>query len=156
MGTPARQTTEAYLSSHSAQISPRMRSVHRGTNDLGNIYLSSIQRAIDFIEDHLQEHISAEEVAFRAGFSEYHFHRIFSEVLGESVKEYVLRRRLTHAAQQLEATETPIIDIAFRSGFKSQESFTRAFQKLFGTTPGRYRRFGTTTPFSERAKTRTT
>jgi AraC family transcriptional regulator len=44
----------------------------------------------------------------------------------------------------------PIIDVAYKSGFKSQEAFTRAFQKIFGVSPGRYRRWGTSTPYSER------
>jgi AraC family transcriptional regulator len=121
-----------------------------------SIHIASIHRAINFIEEHLDRPLYSEEVALCAGFSEYHFHRIFSEVLGESVKEYILRRRLTCAAMRIQSTAMPIIDVAYKSGFKSQEAFTRAFQKIFGVAPGRYRRWGTSTPYSERVKAQTT
>lgn len=81
-------------------------------------------------------------VAEQIGFSQYHFHRIFTAMVGESVKDYLRKRRLMVAAQALLSSDSPILALALRSGFDSQEAFTRAFRKMFGVTPGAYRRFG--------------
>jgi AraC family transcriptional regulator len=105
-------------------------------------YLPAVQSAIDYIESHLQGELSSQEVAAHIGFSPYHFHRIFSAILGESVKDYVRKRRLMVAAETLSTDDVSILDLALQSGFDSQEAFTRAFKKMFGTTPGAYRKLG--------------
>jgi len=102
-------------------------------------YLQGIQRAIDYIEDNLGRVIDGSQVAACAGFSTYHFQRVFSAMLGESVAEYIRKRRLSEAARALKQTTEPILEIALRCGFDSQEAFTRAFKKMFRVTPGRYR-----------------
>lgn len=103
-------------------------------------YNDRINAAIDFIENHLFEEISAGSVAEHIGFSEYHFHRIFQGMLGESVAAYIRKRRITEAAILLKKSSKPILDLAIMSGFETQESFTRAFKKLFGLSPGEYRK----------------
>lgn len=103
-------------------------------------YLQTVQLAIDYIEENLQRELYVEDVARRAWFSVYHFHRIFQSVVGDTVKEYIRKRRLTQAALALLHTDKRILDIAIDFQFESQESFTRSFQQVIGITPGRYRK----------------
>ena len=103
-------------------------------------YLAKIQRSIDFIEDHLQEDLSLVQVAKVVAFSPYHFHYVFGTTVGESFKDYIRKRRLTEAAHVLRRTDRGILDIAIDYGFESQESFTRAFKKMFRINPGAYRK----------------
>jgi AraC family transcriptional regulator len=103
-------------------------------------YLKQIQRAVDYIEENLSNELSITEISQQVNFSMYHFHRIFQSFVGESLTEYIRRRRLTAAAHLLRNTNLRIIDIASEYGFNSQEAFTRAFKKMFGITPGMYRR----------------
>lgn len=103
-------------------------------------YKERIETAVDFIEEHLFEPISACSVAEHIGFSEYHFHRIFQGMLGESVAAYIRKRRISESAALLQSTDKSILELALISGFETQESFTRAFKKLFGISPGAYRK----------------
>lgn len=102
--------------------------------------LTTVQSAIDFIEEHLDEKVAVATVAQHAGFSEFHFHRIFISIIGESVSSYQRRRRLSRAAGQLKNTALAVAKIAADAGFDSQEAFTRAFKALFGSTPALYRK----------------
>lgn len=99
-----------------------------------------IQKTIHWIELHLHEQISANDIDEVTGFSKYHFHRIFQASVGMSVSEYIRMRRLANAASTLLNTDERIIDIAFYYQFEAQESFTRAFKKLYGLPPGQYRK----------------
>jgi len=103
-------------------------------------HISQVQAAIDLIEDNLKQELLTEAIARRAGFSSWHFQRIFRAMVGDSVKEYVRKRRLTQAAEELSKTDNQIIDIAFDYQFESQESFSRAFKAVFGITPGQCRK----------------
>jgi len=99
-----------------------------------------IQKTIEWIEAHLHEQISPDDIDVVSGFSKYHFHRVFQTSVGMSVSEYIRIRRLAKAASILLNTDERIIDIAFYYQFESQESFTRAFKKLYGLPPGQYRK----------------
>ncbi|BBI34290.1 AraC family transcriptional regulator [Cohnella abietis] len=103
-------------------------------------YYDKIIKTIDFIEIHLKEDLSPNNLAEQAFFSVTHFYRIFRGMVGESVKEYIRKRRLSQSAIELLASEKRIIEIAMEYGFDSQETYIRAFMKMFGITPGRYRR----------------
>ncbi|HEY9713937.1 MAG TPA: AraC family transcriptional regulator, partial [Chroococcales cyanobacterium] len=103
-------------------------------------YKSKILAAVDYIEDNFSDADLLENVSAHVGLSAYHFHRVFAGMLGESVMEYARKRRLSEAAVQLQGSTRPIIEIAMDSRFDSQESFTRAFKKMFGITPGAYRK----------------
>ncbi len=103
-------------------------------------YYDKIQKTIDFIELHLTEDLSPNIIAEQTFFSMTHFYRIFRGLVGESVKEYIRKRRLSQSAIELLAGEKRIIEIAMEYGFESQETYSRAFTKQFGITPGRYRR----------------
>lgn len=103
-------------------------------------YYSRIQDAVDYIEENLTSKITLEDISRKAYFSMYHFHRIFSAMVGSSIKEYIRKRRLTEAAYELVNTNKRIIDIALEYQFESQQSFTKAFKKMYGITPGKYRK----------------
>lgn len=105
-------------------------------------HLRQIQRAIDYIEDHMAEDISSDLIAKVAGFSKWHFQMVFSSAVGDTLKEYIRKRRLTAALIALGATDKRIIDIALDAGFESQEAFTRAFKHMFGKNPGECRKEG--------------
>ncbi|EGQ21742.1 MULTISPECIES: helix-turn-helix transcriptional regulator [Sporosarcina] len=103
-------------------------------------YSPVIQSTINFIEKNLNEELSLEDVSANAGFSKFHFHRIFQNETGVSVTEYVRYRRITESAQVLIYTNAKIIDIAMNYGFESQEAFSRAFKKYYHLPPGHYRK----------------
>lgn len=103
-------------------------------------YANRIQSAVDFIEVHLSDDLRLYDVALHCGFSEYHFHRIFSAILGESVSEYIRKRRLSRAAAAILNSSESIMEVALDAGYDSQEAFTRAFKTMYGVTPGRLRR----------------
>lgn len=103
-------------------------------------YTWEMKAALDYIEHHLNEHIQSADAADAAGFSKYHFHRIFKKETGLGIYEYIQRRRLSKAASLLLYTDMPVIDIALYFCFDSQEAFTRAFKRIYGMPPGRYRR----------------
>jgi AraC family transcriptional regulator len=103
-------------------------------------YLEQLETAVIFIENNLHEDLRVDEVAGVAGYSYYHFHRIFEAVLGETVGNYIRSRRLCRAAGDLLYTDKRILDIAVQYQFDSQEAFSRAFKKAYKVTPGVYRK----------------
>ena len=102
-------------------------------------YLANIQRAIDTIESNLRQPISLNQLAREAGFSFWHFQRVFAAVVGEPLGFYLRRRRLTVAAEELRTTRRRILDVALDYQFESHEAFTRAFKKVFHLNPGEMR-----------------
>jgi AraC family transcriptional regulator len=107
---------------------------------MGNDYYKWVYQAILHIEANLEEEISLPEVAEQAGYSVFHFGRIFQGVTGETVMDYVRKRRLTEAAKALVQTNRRILDIALDWQYDSHEAFTRAFKRAYGMTPGAFRR----------------
>lgn len=105
-----------------------------------NDYYKWVYEAIVHIEANLDEEISLPEVAEKAGYSVFHFGRIFQGVTGETVMDYVRKRRLTEAAKALVQTNRRILDIALDWQYDSHEAFTRAFKRAYGVTPGIFRR----------------
>lgn len=103
-------------------------------------YLQQLEKSVMFIEDNLGEGIRVEDVGAVAGYSYYHFQRIFEAVLGESIGDYIRTRRLARAAGDLIYTDRRILDIAVDYQFESQEAFNRAFKKVYRVSPGVYRR----------------
>jgi AraC family transcriptional regulator len=97
--------------------------------------LKHMNEALAYIEENLTEDIDYNEVAKRAYSSEFHFKRMFSFLAGISLSEYIRRRRLTIAAFEIANSDIKIIDVAIKYGYKSPDSFTRAFQSLHGITP---------------------
>lgn len=101
-----------------------------------------VVNALKAIEDGLRGKLELARIAEQACFSPFHFHRVFSALVGEPPAAYVRRRRLTRAGDCLLNTKTKIIDIALDWQFQSPEAFARAFARQFGFTPSRYRRLG--------------
>lgn len=102
-----------------------------------------ISNSVRYIENNLREDIRVSDVAREAGYSLYHFIRLFDAVTGFTPKEYILRRKLTEAAKIITATDRRIIDIAFDFEFQTHESFTRAFRRCFGENPADFRKSAT-------------
>ncbi len=102
--------------------------------------LKCLQKALNYIEEHLEEKITLEDLADVANYSPWHFHRLFKAYVGKGVGEYVRLRKLSKASYELVFTVRPIVDIATKYSFESQAAFTRAYQTCFGVTPGKARR----------------
>lgn len=102
-------------------------------------YKRRILRVLVHIQEHLDDPLSLEELAARACFSPYHFHRLFKGMVGESVKEHVRRLRLERAASRLKLSAASITHIALDAGYESPEAFTRSFRNVFGFSPSRFR-----------------
>lgn len=102
---------------------------------------SPLARALRHIEAHFAEPLSVATLATVAGFSPFHFARLFASQVGESPISYVRRRRMRFAVERLSADPPPdLVQLAFDCGFDSQEAFTRAFKQALGVTPGRFKR----------------
>mgnify|MGYP001818830745 CR=1 FL=1 len=108
--------------------------------------ISRINDVLFAIHRDISVDLGAARLARVAAWSEQHFHRVFREVVGESVHSFVRRTRIEHAANQLTFDrDTPILEIAQKCGFHSLSSFSKAFRAVFGTSPGRWRRGDATT-----------
>ena len=109
-------------------------------SDTQSDYRERLLRVMVYLQNHLDDPLSLEDLAKVACFSPYHFHRIFRGVVGESVKEHVRRLRLERAAFRLTSSSRSVIEIALDAGYDTHESFTRAFGRMFGMSPSAYRR----------------
>ncbi len=105
-----------------------------------NDYYVRIEKAVDFIEENLKEKLTIEMIAKKAYFSKYHFIRVFTAMTGETIGNYLRRRRISRSSKQLISTDRSILDIAFDYQFESQEAYTRSFKKIYNTSPGKYRK----------------
>ena len=102
-------------------------------------WLTSIRTAIDYMEEHLTDDISAQDVADRVYLSPFFLQKGFSLMTGYGIGEYIRNRRLYQAARDLKETDDKVIDIAFRYGYETPESFTKAFSRFHGATPSQVR-----------------
>jgi AraC family transcriptional regulator len=102
-------------------------------------YRERIELAIEFILDRLDNPPTAVEIADYAGFSRYHFGRVFALAVGEPIGEFVRRIHLERAAWSLENTENSVTEIAFTAGYESLEGFSRAFREWFHVSPTEFR-----------------
>src|SRR5512134_2545383 len=91
------------------------------------------------IGNRLDNDLSLETLARRAGWSQFHLHRMFTRLAGETPKQHTQRLRLTRAAARLVTSRKTVLEIAIDSGFESHEVFTRAFRRQFGRSPAQYR-----------------
>ncbi|MDR7855040.1 AraC family transcriptional regulator [Tissierella sp.] len=101
-------------------------------------YIDLIQNTIDYIDDNIGEKITVDKLAEIAGFSTYHYYRVFHSFVRIPVMEYVTRRKLQYALSELSGNNK-IFDIALDLGFETHAGFTKAFKKCFGYTPSFYR-----------------
>lgn len=107
-------------------------------------WLESISKAIKYIEDNINNDIKIEDVANNGYLSSYYLQKGFSIMCGFTISEYIRNRKLTLAGNDLINTNEKIIDIAFKYGYESPDSFTKAFTRFHGSTPNSIRRNGAT------------
>ncbi|WP_028974967.1 AraC family transcriptional regulator [Spirochaeta cellobiosiphila] len=100
--------------------------------DTQKLYQLRINKAIDYINTHLDSKLSIEQISNEVCFSSYHFHRIFTAFVGESLYAYINRLRVEKAAALLLTSTNNVTDIAYIVGFSDSSVFARAFKKRFG------------------------
>jgi AraC family transcriptional regulator len=98
-----------------------------------------MRRVLDYIDQRLEDDITISDLAQVAHLSEFHFARVFATTMGMPPQRYVSQRRLAAAKKMIGVGKLPLSEIAFRSGFSSQASFTRAFRRATNMTPGEFR-----------------
>jgi AraC family transcriptional regulator len=103
---------------------------------LGHVRL---RRVLDYISAHLADGMTLTDLAQIAGVSPFHFARIFTLAVGVPPHRYISRLRLENAMAEIAAGRLPLAQIAMNARFSSQASFTRAFRRATGVTPGEYR-----------------
>ncbi len=96
--------------------------------------LQEFNKLMDYIETHLTEDISGNDIAKIVGLSDYHFRRMFSYMAGMSLNEYIKNRRLSVANVEL-IDGAKVTDIAYKYGYQSIEGFSRAFREWSGFLP---------------------
>ncbi len=101
-----------------------------------------VNHVAEYIEQHLTDDLNLNDIARAADYSKFHLNRVFARYTGCTIGQYVKNRKLTEAARLLVNTDKSIIDIAFLSGYASQQSFTDAFKELYLITPYKYRKNG--------------
>ena len=97
-------------------------------------YIQSVYKVIFYIEQNYKYNLTLEELSKVAGFSKYHFHRIFNSIAGENISDYIRRVRLSSTTKQFK-TNLNITQIAQTSGYETNASFSKAFKNHFGITP---------------------
>ncbi|WP_217560528.1 helix-turn-helix transcriptional regulator [Paenibacillus sp. GbtcB18] len=94
-----------------------------------------IERALIHIEGHFQQSLTVESVANTFNLSKYYFHRLFSAMMGCSLNQYILSRRLNASLTFIQNKNKSLTDIAYQLNFGTQASFTRAFKRQYGISP---------------------
>jgi len=109
------------------------------TTNVEQTYQERILKVLVYIQNNLDSELSLEELASVAFFSPFHFHRIFTTHIGESIKSYVRRLRLERATRDLSYTDLTLTKISERAGYDTQQSFHRAFKEVYHATPKNFR-----------------
>jgi AraC family transcriptional regulator len=129
----ASQMLSSHLLRHYASSSPAIKTVQQG---LSRRHLKQIK---DYIEAHLSENLSLEDLARQLDFSPYHFMRLFRQATGHSPYQFILWRRVERAKALLQKTQLPLAQVALESGFAHQSHLNRVFKQHLGLTPKSYR-----------------
>ena len=108
-------------------------------------------RAKELIDRRYFEPLDVRALARTAGLSRAHFSREFHRAFGETPHQYVIARRMEHAAALLQSSDRPIAEICRRVGLRSVGSFTSRFTRTFGEPPGSYRAARSATSTQSRA-----
>ncbi|MDR1687173.1 MAG: AraC family transcriptional regulator [Clostridiales bacterium] len=98
------------------------------------------QKTLEYIEEHISDDVSIEDLAEIAALSPFYYQRLFSRLVKKPVREYIKLRRLARACGALRETNSRIIDIALEFGFCCHETFARSFKDTYGITPMQYRK----------------
>ena len=105
-------------------------------------WLKSMNDAIAYMEENLTGSLSPEDVAAKVYLSGGHFQRAFAVLTGMTVGEYIRNRRLALAGQELAMHGAKVVDVAFKYGYETPESFAKAFYRFHGTTPSQVKLYG--------------
>ncbi|MEG6612944.1 AraC family transcriptional regulator [Pseudoclostridium thermosuccinogenes] len=97
-------------------------------------WVAGMQKAIDYIEEHITDKLDYEQIAAQTFISSYHFQRAFSIMCGFTLGEYIRKRRLTLAGNELLAGKK-VVDVAMKYGYDSPDSFAKAFARFHGVAP---------------------
>ena len=103
-------------------------------------WMAVIGNSIQYIEEHITENLSVDEIAKAVSVSPFYFQKGFAMLCGFTVAEYIRNRRLALAASELISTDVKVIDLALKYGYDSPDSFTKAFTRFHGVTPAAVRR----------------
>ncbi|WP_160669750.1 AraC family transcriptional regulator [Clostridium sp. C8-1-8] len=103
-------------------------------------YYTLIEDSINYIENNLHSVISLKDLSENTYVSPYHFHRIFKALVGDTLMDYVRKRRISDAALRIASTNKSLADIAYEYNSSSQDVFSRAFSRVYGMTPGTFRK----------------
>jgi len=103
-------------------------------------WAESLKRAIDYMETHLLDEMTAEDVSDNQHVSSFYFQKGFKIMTGYSVMEYIRCRRLYLAALEMIADRGKVIDLAYKYGYDTPESFTKAFSRFHGISPSQVKR----------------
>jgi AraC family transcriptional regulator len=114
----------------------------RAKTEAKSEYAQRIDRVIDYLRENLDRPVKLAELAGVACFSEFHFHRIFTAVSGETLNNFTNRLRLEKAARLLRYSDQSLTDIALECGFSSSATFSRAFRSGYDTSPSQFRKSG--------------
>lgn len=106
----------------------------------GGLAGGALRRVRSYIDDHIGERISLDELARQAGVSRFHFARQFRLSTGESPMAYLRRVRIERSKSILQTRDSTIAEVAARLGFSDQSHFTRIFGRLVGVSPGSFAR----------------
>ena len=98
-------------------------------------WTEAISKAVAYIETHITEDITVEDIAREIYLSPFYFQKGFSLLCGFTISEYIRNRRLSLAGNELATSEQKVIDIALKYGYDSPDSFTKAFTRFHGVTP---------------------
>lgn len=104
--------------------------------------LAQLNRAMAYLEAHMEDDGAAADVSSVTTYSPYHFGRLFYYVAGMPLSEYIRKRRLSLAAMRLQSGNERVLDLALLYGYDSADSFTRAFVRQHGCTPSEARKPG--------------
>lgn len=102
-------------------------------------YIEKFTMVCNYINEHCTENINIDELAALAGFSKFHFSRLFKQFSNMSCYEYLTRQRIAYAEQLLLQPDIPITEVAMRSGFGSLSTFNRTFKSAKNCTPSEYK-----------------
>lgn len=111
-----------------------------GLIPMNELYKASINRVVDYIQANLNEDLSLKQLSEVACYSKFHFNRIFSDYMGESVYQYIKRLRLEKSAELLLGnSNVSITDVALMCGFENSSSFAKSFKNHFKMTATEWR-----------------
>jgi len=96
---------------------------------------SVIISATEWINENLDQRLSIDDIAEKAGYSKWYLQKLFSRYNDETLARYIRKKKLISCINDLKNSRTPIINLAVKYHFESQQSFTRSFKQMMGCTP---------------------